>query len=264
VGFHCRACVAEARPAARSSVARTVAGAVHGGQPRATYTLIGINVLVFVAVAAQARSLTGFGGSSIYNGSMLVPMFVAGGEWWRLVTSGFLHLSVTHILLNMLALYFIGLGLERVLGLWRYLALYFLSLLGGSAAIMLFADVATGSAGASGAIFGLMGALLVTLKRLHLDLRQVGFIIVLNLIATFAIPGISWQAHVGGLIVGAAVGAVMVYAPAAQRLTWQVGTCIAVFVILVAVLVAKDVSLGTGVTCLDTFGRHGRCFGLTA
>ncbi|MBN9608196.1 MAG: rhomboid family intramembrane serine protease [Actinobacteria bacterium] len=251
VGFHCRACVAESRPAARVAVARTIAGAKHGAQPRITYALIGLNVLVFLAVAAQAGSLSDFRGSSIFNGSLLVPMLVAGGEWWRVVSSGFLHLSVTHIVLNMLALYFIGLGLERVLGAWRYLALYLLSLLGGSASIMLFAGVTSSAAGASGAIFGLMGALLVTLKRLKLDLRQAGIIIAINVIATFAIPGISWQAHVGGLVVGTLVGAAMVYAPAASRTNWQIGTCVVVFVALAAVIVAKDLSLGHWV-CFNT------------
>jgi membrane associated rhomboid family serine protease len=166
VGFHCRACVAEARAAHRTSAPRTVVGArAQHAQPRITYGLIALNLLVFAGVALQAQSLDerAFNASGIFNGSLLVPMVVAGGEWWRVVTSGFLHLSVTHIALNMLALYFIGLGLERVLGAWRYLSLYLLSLLGGSAAIMLFADVASFSAGASGAIFGLMGALLVTL-----------------------------------------------------------------------------------------------------
>ena len=258
VGFHCRACVAEGRPAARVAVARTVAGARHGAQPRITYALIGINVLVFLTVAAQAGSLSDFRGSGVFNGSLLVPMLVAGGEWWRVVTSGFLHLSVTHIVLNMLALYFIGLGLERVLGAWRYLALYVLSLLGGSAAVMLFAGVASASAGASGAIFGLMGALLVTLKRLRLDLRQAGIIIVINLIATFAIQGISWQAHVGGLVVGTLVGAAMVYAPAARRTQWQIGTCAVVFVVVVAVIVGKDLSLGTWV-CFHTTSPNVSC-----
>jgi membrane associated rhomboid family serine protease len=231
---------------------------VHGQQPRVTTALIALNVLVFVVVALQARSLTSFNGSTIYNGSLLVPMFVAGGEWWRLVSSGFLHLSIMHIALNMLALYFIGLGLERVLGRWRYLALYLLSLLGGSAAVMLFAGVTSGAAGASGAIFGLMGALLVTLKRLRLDLRQAGVIIAINLIATFTIPGISWQAPVGGLVVGALVGAAMVYAPAARRNAWQIGTCVAVLLALVLVFVLKDVSLGD-VVCYDTTSVRGGC-----
>lgn len=251
----------------RATAPRTTVGArvrvsssgVRGHQqPRITYGLIGLNVLVFIAVAFQAGSVSTFGRSSIFNESLLIPMAVADDQWWRLVASGFLHLSVTHILLNMLALYFIGIGLERVLGAWRYLALYFLSLLGGSACIMLFADVNSAAAGASGAIFGLMGALLVTLKRLKLDMRQAGIIIAINLIATFAIPGISWQAHVGGLVVGALVGVGIVYAPAVKRTNWQIGICLGVFVALVVVLVTKEISLGAwqcvasntpGITC---------------
>lgn len=262
VGFHCRACVAEARAAQRVSAPRTVVGAwSRGGQPRITYALIALNLLVFAVVALQARSLSNFDGSSVFNGSLLVPMVVAGGEWWRVVTSGFLHLSVTHIALNMLALYFIGLGLERVLGGWRYLSLYLLSLLGGSAAVMLFAGVTSASAGASGAIFGLMGALLVTLKRFKLDMRQAGVVIALNVVATFAIPGISWQAHLGGLVVGALVGAGLVYAPAKNRLRWQVATCVAVAVALIAVFVAKDAALGTWV-CSNTTLPSMSCSGV--
>lgn len=269
VGFHCRACVAEARAAQRASAPRTVVGArmggrtagaaMHGARPQITYGLIGLNVLVFAIVAVQARSLAGFGGSSVFNGSLLVPMVVAGGEWWRLVASGFLHLSVTHIALNMLALYFIGLGLERVLGAWRYLSLYVLSLLGGSASVMLFSGVTSASAGASGAIFGLMGALLVTLKRLKLDMRQAGIIIALNVVATFAIPGISWQAHLGGLVVGALVGAGLVYAPVANRLRWQIATCVGMGVLLIAVFVVKDLSLGNWV-CSNTTSPAVSCY----
>lgn len=227
------------------------------GQPLVTYTLIGINLLVFVVVGAQAGSMSRFSGSRIYEDSLLVPMAVAGDQWWRLVTSGFLHLSITHIALNMLALYFIGIGLERVLGAWRYLVLYLLSLLGGSAAVMVFSAYNSASAGASGAIFGLMGALLVTLKRLRLDMRQAGVVIAINVIATFTIPGISWQAHLGGLVIGAIVGAGLVYAPAAKRMQWQVGTFVAVALALIIVIVARDLSLGTWVC-----GRHGQS-GLT-
>jgi membrane associated rhomboid family serine protease len=260
VGFHCRACVAEARAAQRTSAPRTVAGArAHHAQPRITYGLIALNLLVFAVVAAQARSLVDFNASGIFNGSLLVPMVVAGGEWWRLVTSGFLHLSVTHIALNMLALYFIGLGLERVLGAWRYLSLYLLSLLGGSAAVMLFSSVSSASAGASGAIFGLMGALLVTLKRFKLDMRQAGVVIAINVFATFAIPGISWQAHLGGLVVGALVGAGLVYAPAQNRLRWQLATCVAVGAVLIAVFVIKDAALGTWV-CSNTSAHTMACY----
>lgn len=263
VGFHCRACVAEARAASAASAPRTVVGARMAGgrafRPRITYGLIAINLLVFVVIAAQARSLSNFNPSSVYFGSALVPMVVADGEWWRLITSGFLHLSISHIALNMLALYFVGPGLERVLGTWRYLSLYLLSLLGGSAAVMLFAAHNSVTGGASGAIFGLMGALLVTLKRLKLDMRQAGTVIALNLIATFAIPGISWQAHLGGLVVGALVGAALVYAPAANRLRWQVAACVGVGVVLIALIVVKDATLGEWV-CANTTNPNLTCY----
>lgn len=263
VGFHCRACVAEARAASGVNAPRTVVGARMSSArrftPRVTYALIALNVVMFAAIAIQSRSLTDFRPSSVYHGSALIPMVVAGGEWWRLVTSGFLHLSVTHIALNMLALYFIGPGLERVLGTWRFVTLYGLSLLGGSAAVMLFSQDNSFTGGASGAIFGLMGALLVTLKRLKLDMRQAGVVIAINVFATFAIPGISWQAHLGGLLIGAAVGAGLVYAPAANRLRWQLTACVGIGVVLIALIVVGDITLGDWV-CANTTSVDLACY----
>lgn len=239
VGFQCRACVAEGRATQRP--ARTVSGALYGQQPVATIGLIIANVVIFVITVIQAGGTDHMERSSWFSGGMLIPSAVADGQWWRLITSGFLHLSVMHIALNMVALYFVGLPLERVVGRWRFLVIYFLSLLGGSTAVMLFASPNSGAVGASGAIFGLMGALAVAFLRFHNDLRQVMLVVVVNLGITFIIPGISWQAHVGGLIVGALAGAAMVFPPAKSRLAWQVGASVGLLVVLIA-LVAWSVS----------------------
>jgi membrane associated rhomboid family serine protease len=229
--------VAEGRSSHRP--ARTVSGAPHGQQPKITIALIAINVAVFVITAIQAGGTDSLGRSGWFGDGILVPSLVASGDWWRLLTSGFLHLSITHIGLNMLALYFVGLPLERVVGRWRFLAIYLLSLLGGSVTVMLFADSTGGAVGASGAIFGLMGALVAVFLRFRYDLRQLMIVVVINLAITFVIPGISWQAHVGGLIVGGIAGAAMVYPPPKTRLAWQIGVCVGLLAVLAVLLVIR-------------------------
>jgi membrane associated rhomboid family serine protease len=218
-----------------------------------TITLIVINVVIFLITVIQAGGTADLSRSSWFRQGTLTPILVASGQYWRLLTSGFLHLSVTHIGLNMLALYFVGLPLERIIGRWRFLVVYLMSLLGGSVAVMLFADVASSAVGASGAIFGLMGALVVVFRRFSYDLRQLMIVVVINLGITFVIPGISWQAHVGGLLVGAVVGAAMVYPPAKSRLIWQVGVCVGVLAIMVGLLVFRDAQIGSW-NCVDVTG----------
>ncbi len=127
------------------------------------------------------------------------------GQWWRVVTGAFLHIGPLHIALNMLALWVLGRDLELVLGRGRFLALYGLSLLGGSAAVLLFSPPAGAVAGASGAIFGLFSGLLMVLLRLRRPVGQVVAVIVLNLVLSFSIPGISIAGHIGGLVTGAVV-----------------------------------------------------------
>jgi membrane associated rhomboid family serine protease len=158
-----------------------------------------------------------------------------GGEWWRLLTSAFLHGSFLHIAFNMFVLFALGPTLERVLGHGRYLALYLLAALGGSVASYVFSDIRTVSVGASGAIFGLMGALLVAGRRLKSDMRQVAILLGINVVIGFLAPGIDWRAHLGGLLVGALVAAVLVWTPPAMRAVqglWQVLGLIAIVAVL--------------------------------
>lgn len=238
VGFHCRACVAEGQ--ANQRPVRTVTGARLGDRPVVTFSLIAVNVLIFLVTALQARSGVDMTGSVVFEKGILVPGAVASGQWWRLFSSGFLHLSVIHVGLNMLSLYFLGVGLERILGRWRFLAVYLLAMLGGSAAVMLLTDAGSGAAGASGAIFGLMGGLVVVFRRFRYDMRQLVFVLAINLYLSFQLSGISWQDHLGGLFVGAAVTAAMVYPRAAIRRKVEMGVGIGIVVLVVALVIFRD------------------------
>ena len=176
-------------------------------------TLVALNLAVFAWTVVQARSLLDNADAALFRAWALVPAAVADGEWWRLVTAGFLHIGPLHIAFNMFALWVLGRDLEIVLGRGRFLALYLVSLLGGSAAVVLFADPDQYVAGASGAVFGLMSGLLLVLVRLRRPYGQVVAIIVLNLVITQVVPGISMAGHVGGLVVGGLAAAALVFAP---------------------------------------------------
>lgn len=253
VGFHCRQCVAESN--AHRPVARTISGSVVGRQPMVAVALIALNVVAFLVTMIQGGGESTLGSSALFRDGALSPMYVAAGDWWQLITSGFLHAGVLHIAMNMLSLYLIGVGLERVLGAARFLTVYGLSLLGGSVAVYLMTEPDSSTVGASGAIFGLLGALLVIYKRLRLDLRQLGVILALNAFITFTVSGISWQAHVGGFIVGGIVGAAMVYAPQKNRLTWQVGVSVGVFAVLIALILVRNGTIGDW-QCFPTYCRQ--------
>ena len=162
---------------------------------------------------------------------------VADGAWWQLITSAFTHEEVLHIGFNMLALYFLGPMLESVLGRWRFLALYLVSALAGSAAVMLWSSPYVQTLGASGAVFGLMGALAVVALKVQGQLQTVLVWIGLNLAFTFTVSGISWQGHIGGLVGGAVIGTAMVFAPRSHRslVQWSV-TGLVLVVSLVAIV----------------------------
>jgi membrane associated rhomboid family serine protease len=167
-----------------------------GGTP-VTLGLIAVNVLAYLLQLADPSLTYRYG---------MRPLAVEAGEYERLLTSAFLHGSLLHLASNMLALYIVGAPLERVLGTGRYLAIYLLSALGGSLLALLLSPPNTLGVGASGAVFGLFGALLVLRNRVGADGRGVAMLIVLNLVITFAVPGISWQAHIGGLLTGILAG----------------------------------------------------------
>lgn len=224
VGYQCPDCAGVApvqpRPAARPQAS--------GGTPVITYTLIGINLVLF-----GLQYLVGVSDSSVDYGMWPVAIAV-NGEWWRLLTSAFLHGGLLHIAFNMYVLFLIGTALERVLGHTRYVLLYLVAALGGSVASYLFSDLRTVSVGASGAIFGLMGALLVAGRRLRYDIKQVAILLAINIGIGFLVPDVDWRAHLGGLLVGAAVAAVYVLAPRRGRVLWQSTGVAAIVVVLLA------------------------------
>jgi membrane associated rhomboid family serine protease len=250
VGFQCPSCVKEGAKSVRTG--RLPYGGARVANPTlVTLVLIGLNVAVWLAITAD-----GGNGSLLVNKLALVPNFtfdvtdaasgtatlaagVAHGSWWQVVTSGFTHVSTVHIALNMFALYFLGPPLEQVLGRVRFLALYLVSLLTGSAAVMLFSDQIGATVGASGAIFGLFGALAVVTLKIGGDFRNILSIIALNLAFTFVVPGISWQGHLGGLAGGILVALAMVYAPKQGRVWYQFGGAAIILLVSIALIVVR-------------------------
>jgi membrane associated rhomboid family serine protease len=177
-------------------------GGFAAGRSPATFVLIGINVLFFVAELATGANGFQVGGSVIDNLALFGPA-VDNGDWWRIVTSGFLHAGLIHIAFNMIALYFLGELLEPAIGTLRFLGIYFVSLLAGSFGVLLVTPDSL-TVGASGAIFGLLAAAFVLARHRGVEqlASQIGFFIILNLALTFGVSGISIGAHIGGLIGG--------------------------------------------------------------
>jgi membrane associated rhomboid family serine protease len=166
-----------------------------------TRILIALNVAIYLITVVQGAGLNAPGGS-LFDKWILYGPLVAHGDWWRLVTAMFLHASIIHIGFNMFALYVIGTPVEQYLGRARYLGLYFVSGLAGSAGGLLQAPH-TPVLGASGAIFGILGAMLIIEWQVTGRLAgNAATWIVLNLVISFAIPNISWGGHIGGLIGG--------------------------------------------------------------
>jgi membrane associated rhomboid family serine protease len=240
VGYQCVDCVREAGRGVRRGT--TVAGAPLGVRPLVVPVLVAVNLLAFAATAAQAGSITRNFASELFAQFALVPELVAYGEWWRLVTSGFLHIGPLHIAFNMYALWIIGRDMEVLLGRVRFLAVYLLGMLGGAAAVM-WLQPGTLVAGASGAVFGLMGGLLVAVLRLRRPYGQVLGLLAVNLALGFFVPGISWQAHLGGLAVGAAATAVLLYAPAPRRTPVQAGGLAVLGLVVLAAIATAALAL---------------------
>jgi len=198
VGMRCPECASQ-----RTKVVRNPTGTPGGSAFPATYVLIAINVIVFLAEIAS-----GSGGLGEQRGNLIAYFglygpSVAEGEWYRLVTSGFLHASFIHIGFNMFLLFFLGRLLEPALGTPRFLVLYFASLLAGSFGALLLEPNSLGI-GASGAIFGLAGAVFIIARGRGMDALagEIGFLIAFNLIFSFVSPRISIGAHIGGLVGG--------------------------------------------------------------
>ncbi|MEW2510265.1 rhomboid family intramembrane serine protease [Streptomyces sp. NPDC046870] len=249
VGFQCPDCVREGSGTGHAPAAsrpRTVAGGTVTADPRLlTKILIGINLAVFIAVQADRSLLDHLVLYGAWPPKPFAPTSgVAGGEWYRFVTSMFAHEEYWHVGFNMLSLWWIGGPLEAALGRARYLAVYFVSGLAGGALTYLLTAPQTASLGASGAIFGLFGATAVLMRRLNYDMRPVIALLVINLIFTFnPSMNIAWQAHIGGLVAGVVTGYAMVHAPREKRALVQYGTCAVVLVLAVALALVRTAQL---------------------
>ncbi len=180
--------------------------------PTATRVLIAINVIVFLAETAAGASLGSAGGGTLYvKGALFGPLIVQSHEYWRIITSGFLHAGLFHVAVNMFSLYFVGSSLEPAIGRVNFVAVYLVSLLAGSFGALLFQPDAL-TVGASGAIFGIFGALIVVSRSRGIPFWQsgLGVVLVLNLVFSVSVSGISIGGHLGGLVAGVIAGALIV------------------------------------------------------
>lgn len=255
VGFQCPACVSEGNRGTRRP--RTTFGGRPVARPYVTWTILGMMVAGFIAQLGTSDPIGRAGASPlVLEFAMLglghmdgVLLGVVAGEWYRLITAALLHGSVFHLLFNGYAMYVLGTQLERWLGHGRFLALWVLGALSGSVLSLLVAPHQL-SVGASGAIFALFGAVFVVGRRLRLDLRMVGVLLVVNLVLTFLVPQISWTAHIGGLVAGFLVGAVFAYLPGgsagntARTVTHALLTAAFTAVLVALVVAAPLVILG--------------------
>ena len=228
VGFQCPECVAEGGRTVRQPTT------VLGGQIRersnlVTKILIGVNVGVWlIGILVGTIEVVGRFALATLMSFQGEPIGVLDGEWYRMITAAFVHEQFWHIGLNMYALWILGNLLEPVLGRWRFLTLYLVSALGGSAASLLGLADGGISYGASGAVFGLMGALFVVMRRFGRDVTAVLVILGINVVFGFLVSGIDWRAHLGGLVTGALLAYAFAHAPRRQRTIYSIAATLVV------------------------------------
>ncbi len=250
VGQQCVECVRAGQRGTRQ--ASGVFGGRSSGVAVVTWALVGINVLLYLVEwirPSMADSLEMLGLGTFTGREPLVG--VATGQWYRLITSAFLpppglsNLGPIDILFNMWALVMVGPALERTLGRVRFLTVYLVSAVGGSVAFYYLAQPNQQALGASGAIFGLLGAWFVVAKRLGLDSRWLVTVVVLNLVLDFSLRSvIAWQAHVGGIATGAILTAAFAYAPRQRRGLLQAGAAVVLLAVMVVAVVVRNGQLG--------------------
>ena len=265
VGFQCPDCVMAGRRQTRQ-------GQLPYGGSRSTraaltsQVLVGINAVIWLAVLLTggqrsplfrmlAIQTQGFCATERYILAVDSPAQcaalgatwtdgVTSGAWWQVLTNAFTHLDVIHIAFNMVALYVLGPQLESVLGRARFLALYLVSALTGSAVVTWFSDPYITTMGASGAIFGMMGAVLLIAWKHHGDVRTILVWLGVNVAITFVGSSfISWQGHLGGLLGGMAVTAALIWLPREQRQRWQWPLVGLVAVLAVAAIVVRALTI---------------------
>lgn len=249
VGFQCPNCAGRSTQQVINPAQRWASGAVLN-RPVVTITLVSLNVAAYLLVMVWPRlSLDGeLIGRIVLPG--VVRLGVGEGEWWRLLTGGFLHATPMHLAFNMFALWSIGGALEQALGPKRFAAVYLACLLSGSFGVMLV-DPGARTVGASGAVFGLFGVLLALQLSRSIPLAQtrLGMVLVINLAFTFLVPGISIGGHIGGLIGGVILGVAWFGPPRSRRepapaVGWAVTIGFTVVVVLGAIAAASAAPLG--------------------
>lgn len=233
VGVQCVDCVNEANKKVASGRKGIFGGTVSTGKPIVTIVIMAICVVVFALEYLIPRHF-------IFQEFAYAP-FLTETEPWRMMTSAFLHSQgfFLHIVFNMYALWILGQALEPLLGRVRFLALYLVSAFAGSVGVLLISDPQTAVVGASGAIFGLFGALFVVQKKRGGDVRQIVVLLVINAAIGYIGSGIAWQAHLGGLIGGGLCALAIAYAPKDKRELVQWGGMAGVVILLVILTVYR-------------------------
>ena len=193
IGYQCPSCASDSTPVIKG-INRT------RFIPSQKNTLVTKLISISLLVVYVFQFL--IGDVLIANFALFAPS-VTNGQWWLLITAGFLHGSIIHLLFNIYILRVLGSQLENIVGKTKFIIIYFGSLLGGSLASYLFSPFGSYSIGASGAIFGLMGAMLVVGRKRNLDISQITTLVVINVVIGFVLSGIDWRAHLGGLAAGA-------------------------------------------------------------
>jgi len=234
VGFHCPSCVSEGAKSVRTP--RTMAGgAISAYDGLVSKILIGLNVVAYIAQLATEDKA-----GSVFQRGAMQSYAVADGDYWRLLTAAFLHASLLHIAFNMYALYLFGPFAEKALGTVRFIAAYVTAAIASSVFVYWLEKPEVATIGASGAVFGLFGLVLVLLLKAKQDVRTLLVLLAIN--AVISLQGnISWQGHLGGFVAGCLLGAAFAYAPRDRRRAVQV----AVFAVLwVAMVVAVVIRTG--------------------
>lgn len=253
VGMQCVDCVNEGARSIRQ--ARTSAGAVVStGRPIITQVMIALNVIAYVVTVVQSGSPMNNQRAGLFTATSMIPELTANGEWWRILTSGFMHFGLIHLALNMAALFVVGPVVEQELGRLRYSAVYFLSLLGGSAAAFYFGTVCQQLAGASGAVFGLMGALLIVFKRQKRDISTILVVVGINLVSNL-FTNASLLGHLGGFVIGGLLTLAMVRAPQKNRNAYQIGAVAAAALLLGVMFVLRASELDTAAELVLEYAR---------
>jgi membrane associated rhomboid family serine protease len=238
VGVHCPECVREARGSGASSVrpiGRRIANASRSGSgvPVVTFTIIGLNVVVFILELLTGNPIMGNGTGTVADALAYFPGAIVVAPW-TIITNGFVHANLIHIGVNMYSLFALGPPLERFLGRGRYLALYVIGMIGADVGVDFLSRA--GAIGASGAIFALLGALILFARRLGFSTTWLIVIGVINLGYGFLVPDVSWQGHLGGLIVGLLIGVLFLVTRSRQRRPLQIAALVVLPVILLVVL----------------------------